>query len=262
VRAKSVCSIFVASVLVFFIGSGNLQADSFGTHMQSGKDYMSKGEFDSAITEYQEALRSKKESIEARSWLGMAYERLGDRFFGSGDTDKAIEAYRNALASVPDDPYWHEQLGNALEKKGDQEGALKEYRAAAELAPLDEGLQVKAAKPPGGPPGLEHPNNRGDKARERPMRVGPGVSAPIPISKPDPAYSERARQAKFQGTVVMQITVDPEGNVSGARVVKPLGLGLDAKALETVRTWTFQPAMKDGVPVPVTVMVEFSFRLF
>ena len=41
--------------------------------------------------------------------------------------------------------------------------------------------------------------------------VGGGVSEPIPIFKPDPAYSEEARKAKYQGTVVLWIVVDAAG---------------------------------------------------
>jgi TonB family protein len=92
--------------------------------------------------------------------------------------------------------------------------------------------------------------------------VGGGVSEPIPIYKPDPAYSEEARKAKYQGTVVLWIVVDASGAVTDCRVVKPLGLGLDEKAVETVKTWKFKPAQRNGTPVPVRVMVEVSFRLF
>jgi len=95
-----------------------------------------------------------------------------------------------------------------------------------------------------------------------PFSVGGGVSAPVPIYKPEPAYSEEARKAKYQGTVVLLIIVDAQGNVTDARVVKPLGMGLDEKALEAVRTWKFKPALRNGTPVPVRVSVEVMFRLF
>ncbi len=92
--------------------------------------------------------------------------------------------------------------------------------------------------------------------------VGGGVSAPIPIYKPEPAYSEEARKAKYQGTVVLWIIVDASGAVTDCKVVKPLGLGLDEKAVEAIRTWKFKPALKNGTPVAVRVMVEVGFRLF
>lgn len=92
--------------------------------------------------------------------------------------------------------------------------------------------------------------------------VGGGISAPIPIFRPEPPYSEEARKAKYQGTVVLMIVVDAKGDVTDCRVVRPLGLGLDEKAVETVRTWKFKPALRNMVPVPVRVIVEVSFRLF
>lgn len=92
--------------------------------------------------------------------------------------------------------------------------------------------------------------------------VGGGVSEPIPIYKPEPPYSEEARKAKFQGVVVLSIVVDSQGNVSDVRLVRRLGLGLDEKAVETVRTWKFKPATRNSMPVPVRVMVEVTFRLF
>lgn len=92
--------------------------------------------------------------------------------------------------------------------------------------------------------------------------VGGGVSQPIPIYDPDPPYSEQARKAKYQGTVVVSIVVDGQGLVHDVRVVKPLGLGLDEEAVNTIQGWKFKPAERNGVPVPVRIMVEVTFRLF
>jgi len=93
-------------------------------------------------------------------------------------------------------------------------------------------------------------------------RVGGGVSAPRAIYQPDPEYSEEARKAKYQGTVVLWCVVGPDGRVREVRVQRSLGLGLDEKAMEAVKTWKFEPARKDGVPVAVQVNVEVNFRLY
>jgi len=45
-------------------------------------------------------------------------------------------------------------------------------------------------------------------------------------------------------------------------VARTLGLGLDEKAIEAVKVWRFEPAMKDGKPVAVQVNVEVTFRLY
>ncbi len=92
-------------------------------------------------------------------------------------------------------------------------------------------------------------------------RVGGGVSAPVVISKKDPEFSEEARSAKFQGTVVLAVEIDPSGNATNIKVVRSLGLGLDEKAIEAVKQWKFKPGQKDGQPVTVAATIEVNFRL-
>jgi len=94
------------------------------------------------------------------------------------------------------------------------------------------------------------------------FRVGGGVSAPRALNTPDPDYSEEARKAKYQGTVVLWLVVDPGGRPRDVKVARSLGMGLDQKAIEAVRKWTFEPAMKDGKPVAVQINVEVNFRLY
>jgi protein TonB len=94
------------------------------------------------------------------------------------------------------------------------------------------------------------------------FKVGGGVSAPRALSTPDPEYSEEARKAKYQGTVVLWLVVDQYGHPQNLKVARSLGLGLDQKAIEAVRQWKFEPAMKDGHPVAVQINVEVNFRLY
>lgn len=93
------------------------------------------------------------------------------------------------------------------------------------------------------------------------FRIGGGVSRPELIFKPEPEYSEEARKAKFQGTVLLSIVVMADGSTSNIRVIRPLGLGLDEKAIEAVKRWKFRPSTKDGNPVAVHANVEVNFRL-
>jgi TonB family protein len=94
------------------------------------------------------------------------------------------------------------------------------------------------------------------------FRVGNGVSAPRALETPDPEYSEEARKAKYQGVVVLWLIVGPDGKPRDIRVSRPLGMGLDQKAIEAVNRWRFEPAMKDGHPVAVQINVEVNFRLY
>jgi TonB family protein len=93
-------------------------------------------------------------------------------------------------------------------------------------------------------------------------RVGGGISAPHATYAPDPEYSDEARQAKYMGTIVLYLVVDSSGTAADVQIMRPLGLGLDEKAVNAVRSWKFRPAEKDGEPVPVTINVEVNFHLY
>jgi protein TonB len=94
------------------------------------------------------------------------------------------------------------------------------------------------------------------------FRVGGGVSAPKAMYAPDPEYSEEARKAKYQGTCVLWLVVGSDGRPRDIRIARSLGLGLDEKAIEAVKQWKFEPAMKDGHAVAVQINVEVDFRLY
>jgi TonB family protein len=93
------------------------------------------------------------------------------------------------------------------------------------------------------------------------FRVGGGVTAPALLFKKEPEYSEEARKAKYQGTVLLYIEVDPSGRATNIKVQRSLGLGLDEKAIEAVKQWKFKPGYKDGKPVTVAATIEVNFRL-
>jgi periplasmic protein TonB len=92
-------------------------------------------------------------------------------------------------------------------------------------------------------------------------RIGGGVSAPQLLLKVEPEYSEEARKAKYQGVVVLSVVVDENGRARDLKIIRPLGLGLDEKAIEAVQKWKFRPGQLNGKPVPVAATIEVNFRL-
>ncbi len=92
------------------------------------------------------------------------------------------------------------------------------------------------------------------------------VAAAYPVKCtycPDPEYTDEARHEKLQGSVTMRVLVTPDGRAGQIRIVRGLGLGLDERAVEKVRTWRFQPARdanKNAIAEWVTV--EATYRLF
>jgi TonB family protein len=79
----------------------------------------------------------------------------------------------------------------------------------------------------------------------------------------NPEFSEEARSTKYQGTITLAIIVDKTGHAKSIRIMRPLGMGLDQKAVQAVSKWQFEPALKDGEPVAMgPILVEVDFHLY
>ncbi|MGH9487889.1 MAG: energy transducer TonB [Terriglobales bacterium] len=126
------------------------------------------------------------------------------------------------------------------------------------------------AAPPGnsfgavgkGPGGPGDDASGGGACRNAPCRVGGNISTPIPIFDPQPQYSPAAREAKFQGTIIIAVIIGADGRVYDAQILRSVGLGLDQKALEAVALWRFQPAERNGHPVRVRADIQVNFHLY
>jgi TonB family protein len=94
------------------------------------------------------------------------------------------------------------------------------------------------------------------------FHVGAGVSPPRQVYSPEPEFSEEARKAKYQGICTLSLIVGVDGRPTDIQVVGALGMGLDEKAIEAVRNWRFEPAMKDGHPVRVPIQIQVDFHLY
>jgi len=157
-------------------------------------------------------------------------------------------------------------LGKSLEFKIRLEHPLNSVSEAEEI--LNRVFFVDAARSPHPRPEFCHPLK--NQAIERVYHVSPAmrksgepsVIAPKPIYTPDPDYSDKAREAKYQGIVVLNVVLDKTGSVARIMVLKPVGEGLDEKAVEKLKSWRFQPASLNGEPVAVELHVEVSFQLY
>lgn len=93
------------------------------------------------------------------------------------------------------------------------------------------------------------------------MDLGAGVTPPKAIHQPQPRYTEDARQARIQGVAILSAVIDAEGKVRNLKLVKGLPLGLSESALETVATWTYEPARLEGRAVAVNYHFTIGFWL-
>jgi TonB family protein len=239
-----------------------LLADKMEDRYKHASDLLSQGDFQGAQTEFEAIIQKKHNYRSAKVLLGMTLTKLSEQSEKQGDRTRAVAQLREALGLDPDEAYWHSALAKLLHAQGDADEAMKECSQAAQLSPDDSGLAGGCGLGARGEINKKGGTDPKVPAGVQPSKVGGLVTAPVPIKKPDPSHSEKARSARLQGTTVLWLVVDAQGDVEQEAIVKPLGLGLDEKALSTVRTWKFKPATRSGTPVPVRVMVEVSFRLF
>ena len=87
-------------------------------------------------------------------------------------------------------------------------------------------------------------------------------SPPKVLHRVDARYTREARANGIQGTVLVEVSVDEAGKPVDVSVVSPIGFGLDQRAMDAVRQWTFQPGTRNGAPVRSVATVEVKFRIF
>ncbi len=108
-------------------------------------------------------------------------------------------------------------------------------------------FEIPAAPSPAAPPGT--------------MWVEGDVVAPTLTYNIRPHYTEEARRARIQGSVILQYVVDTVGNVGYVKVLKGLPEGLTESAVQTVEQWRYEPATLYGEPVPVRIHMTINFSV-
>src|SRR5688572_12465865 len=135
------------------------------------------------------------------------------------------------------------ELAVAAKAAGDK--AAADAKVERERAAADEARKVKAAAA------------RREKLAKA-IRVGGQVRPPIRIKEVAPIYPAIAQSARVTGDVVIEATIDEEGKVADARIVKSVPM-LDQAALDAVRQWEYQPSLLNGAPTPVVMTVTVKF---
>ena len=105
--------------------------------------------------------------------------------------------------------------------------------------------------PPSGPPVID----------QGPMRVGGEIQAPTKLVNVVPEYPELARRARLEGYVILEATIDREGNVVNVNVLRGLGLGLDEAARTAVSEWKYTPTTYNGRPVEIKMNITVVFEI-
>jgi TonB family protein len=106
-------------------------------------------------------------------------------------------------------------------------------------------------------------NEDGTAIAEAPEEGSPeaaGLRLPMPYRRLRPEYPETAARAEAEASVDVTLDLDEAGEVTRVRVVRWAGFGLDEATVNTVRQLHFRPAMRDGVPLPLRILLRYNFR--
>ena len=94
-----------------------------------------------------------------------------------------------------------------------------------------------------------------------PQTAGPQVSPPRVLKQTEPDYTDEARRAHIQGTIVIDIAVHKDGTATVVKILEGLGYGLDENAKAAVAQWEFAPATVNGQPTEVRMKAQVNFHL-
>jgi len=87
-----------------------------------------------------------------------------------------------------------------------------------------------------------------------------GIRTPRPYRRLRPEYPQTAARADAEATVDVVVDVAADGEVGDVQIVRWAGFGLDESTIATVRQLHFFPAMKNGTPIPMRVLLRYNFR--
>jgi TonB family protein len=92
--------------------------------------------------------------------------------------------------------------------------------------------------------------------------LGEGMTAPKVLNSIDPTSNEYAQQFGIAGVEMVRTVVDANGVPRQMAIGRPIGFGLDEKAVEAVKNSRFRPATLNGQAVPVVIDLVVTFRIY
>ncbi len=223
------------------LGSGPERAKAL---LHLGVAELATKNIEEAIVDFEKAQEADSAKTgEARMWMAIARQRQNDLPAASGLYQSALAAQDpNSAATAT----ILELYGQLLSQQGQYEQAKMITDQAAAIRKA-QAAQMLATSQPSSPDVYQ---------------IGGDVKAPTLIFKVEPEYSQEARLAKYQGSILLSVEINVAGNAQNIKVIRGLGLGLDEKAIDAVRRWRFQPGTKFGEPVTTAAKIEVNFRLF
>jgi protein TonB len=154
-------------------------------------------------------------------------------YFSPIGADEGVPAERKQVALQTPKPAMHKQAPKTRERKSEsQEGEISDRSVKAGTA-FGSLLYGPAS--------------------------GHDVRPAYPVVFPDPPVKNSDLPADVAGEVIVEVTIDAQGQVVETKLLEKIGHGIDEKVLATLQNWRFHPAMMDGRPIPSKHDVRFRY---
>lgn len=222
---------------------------------------LAKGEADSAVNDYSEALKIKGDDANL-------YVSRGKAHFSKKDFDKSVKDYDKAIELAPKTAVAFLNRGASYEQLGDVQKALSDYKAAADLEPSSEAAkaEVKRIEDQLAKAAAEKLAAEREAAAKAAAAVVPeflnlgSLSAENADRLVTPNYPPIARQTRITGKVMVEVDLDEQGNVTKAAATTGHSM-LRQAAEDAAKRTKFKPALFNGKPIKAKGVITYSFAL-
>jgi TonB family protein len=232
-----------------------------------GIEFYERGDFKEAVTFLKQATKMRRDDTTSWHFLGLAYKQLNKEKDARQALENAI--FLRLLQLAPgasgeivkpwDELSKEERETRRREMAGRYKEALASIESYLQLKPKAadfwrqqyEGLSFLVQN-------VEKP----EALKEAFQGNDEGLTKAKVLSKAEPEYTERARQKRTKGTIVLRGLLASDGTVKHIIALVMLPNGLTEKAIEAMRKVRFTPATKNGVPVSQWVTIEYNFNIY
>ena len=199
--------------------------------------------------------KEQEEELKNNANPSAAFFSLGWAYHQAGRYDEAIVAYRQCLSAYPAAEEAGYQMAMVHLLQGNREAALAQVAKMEKRFERRLDVESKLLIP-------DLIQSDESVSNGEPIIPETNTIRPTILYREKAKYTEDARQAGAQGTVVLQVIFRSDGVIVIQRVIRYLPYGLTLKAVEAASKIKFTPAMKDGAPVSVRGPLEYSFNLY
>jgi TonB family protein len=239
----------------------------FSFYQKRADDLASRGDYDGAISDYGKAIELKPASSGSYLYRGIA-------LFNKKNYDASVADFSKSIELDPKDVPAYMNRGNSYERMGDLQKAVDDYKKAVELDPANQPASSNLTRLQSD---LQAKLNPEPKVAPKPVDSAPAVPAPTAKADPNqvanvgslknyasrlvtPVYPALERQRNVQGVVSVQITLDEEGKVVGAKAISgPPSLRQPAQ--DAAEKSKFKPVIAGDRAIRAMGVINYNFTV-